>query len=593
MVDFTLFWDIGLIIVAATCLAYVARIFKQPLVLAYMAAGILLGPIGFGLIEERGVIEILSEFGIAFLLFIVGLELDLRRLKDIGMVSTVTAIVKSVFLFFLAFNVAGFFGFPTIEAIYLGLVVSFSSTMVVIKLLSDKGELDTLHGRMVLGILLTEDVIAILVLSILSVPGVMNLETALVSLLEGVGLFSIAILLSRFILPPVFKFVAKSQELLFLTALSICFLFSWLAYISGFSVAIGAFIAGVAVATFPYNLEIISRIHSLRDFFATLFFVSLGMEIMVTNVSTLLMPLLVLTLLILAVKPLLMIYTISTFGYSSRPAFLTSISLAQISEFSMIIALTGLRLGHISPEVFSMTALLALITITVTSYFIKFDNQLYVKLNQFLILFEKFGRRKAKVFESNSYPSNEHIIVIGAHRMGYNVIKTLLELDERFLVVDFNPEIIKSLLDQGIHAVYGDVGDVEILKRIRLDRADVIISTVANEEDSMLLIEETKKLNPHALVFVTVETLDQALQLYDMGADYVFFPRMLSGEKASELLKKSMRNTRDVILLKGDHIKSLEFIKEEELLDRYEPSFLKSLEHKFDGRHKGRSVKDL
>ncbi|MFH1835290.1 MAG: cation:proton antiporter [Methanobacteriota archaeon] len=593
MVDFTLFWDIGLIIVAATCLAYVARIFKQPLVLAYMAAGILLGPIGFGLIEERGVIEILSEFGIAFLLFIVGLELDLRRLKDIGMVSTVTAIVKSVFLFFLAFNVAGFFGFPTVEAIYLGLVVSFSSTMVVIKLLSDKGELDTLHGRMVLGILLTEDVIAILVLSILSVPGVMNLETALVSLLEGVGLFSIAILLSRFILPPVFKFVAKSQELLFLTALSICFLFSWLAYISGFSVAIGAFIAGVAVATFPYNLEIISRIHSLRDFFATLFFVSLGMEIMVTNVSAFLMPLLVLTFLILVVKPLLMIYNISTFGYSSRPAFLTSISLAQISEFSMIIALTGLRLGHISPEVFSMTAILALITITVTSYLIKFDNQLYVMLNQFLILFEKFGRRKAKVFESNSCPSNEHIIVIGAHRMGYNVIKTLLELGERFLVVDFNPEIIKSLLDQGIHAVYGDVGDVEILKRIRLDRADVVISTVANEEDSMLLIEETKKLNPHALVFVTVETLDQALQLYDLGADYVFFPRMLSGEKASELLKKSMRNPRDVILLKGDHIKSLEFIKEEELLDRYEPSFLKSLEKKFDGRHKGRSVKGL
>jgi Kef-type K+ transport system membrane component KefB/Trk K+ transport system NAD-binding subunit len=593
MADFALFWDIGLIIVTATFLAYLARILRQPLVLAYMLAGILLGPLGLSLIKEQNVITILSEFGIAFLLFIVGLELDLRRLRDLGIVTTVTTIVKSVILFFLAFNVSLLFGFSSVEAIYLGLVLSFSSTMVVIKLLSDKGELDTLHGRMILGILLTEDVLAILILSVLSTPGYVSLNMALMSLLKGVGLFSTAILLSRYILPTVFGFVARSQELLFLTALSLCFLFAKLADVAGFSVAIGAFIAGVAVATFPYNLEIISRIHSLRDFFATLFFVSLGMEISVGNISALIYPLAAMLILLLVVKTLVIMLCVSLFGYSSRSSFLTAISLTQVSEFSLIIALTGMHLKHISADVFSLTALLALVSITLTSYFIKFDNNLYSLLNRSLIFFERLSKRKEKKLEDMPKKSSEHIIVCGAHRMGYRIIKTLIEMKEHFLVVDFNPEVIKSLLDEGVHCVYGDIGDMEILRRVNLAKADMIISTIPAEEDSMLLIEETKKVNPRALVFVTADTLDQALELYDLGADYVFLPRMLSGDKASELITRYTRKGDRIMELKRSHIESLEYIKDEELLDKYEPSFLKSLEKKFNGHSKRKSLRTL
>ncbi|MFH1789338.1 MAG: cation:proton antiporter [Candidatus Altiarchaeota archaeon] len=586
MADFALFWDIGLIIVVATFLAYVARIFRQPLILAYMFTGILLGPVGFGLITEEADIKILSELGIAFLLFIVGLELDLRRLKDIGLAASVTAIVKSVFLFFIAFNVAGFLGFSMVDAIYLGLVLSFSSTMIVIKLLSDKGELDTLHGRMILGILLTEDVFAILVLSVISTPGYVNFNMAMLSLMKGVGFFSIAIMLSRYILPTLFRFVAKSQELLFLTALSICFLFAKLSDVAGFSVAIGAFIAGIAVATFPYNLEIISRVHSLRDFFATLFFVSLGMEIWVENIGSLIIPLIVLTFIILVIKPVIMILSLSLFGYSSRSSFLTSISLTQISEFSLIIALTGMRLGHVSVDVFSLTALLALVSITLTSYAIKFDSKMYSILNPYLVVFDRVSKNKARKLEELPKKASDHIIVVGAHRMGYNIIKTLRDLNEKFLVVDFNPEVITSLIDEGVHCTYGDIGDMEILKRINLSSAEMVISTVPNEEDSLLLIEETKKLSHKALVFVTADTLDQALELYDFGADYVFMPRMLSGEKASELIREHARKPEKIGELKQGHIQVLQYIKEEELLDRYEPSFLKSLGRKFNGHHR-------
>jgi len=589
MAEFALFWDIGLIIVTATFLAYIARILRQPLVVSYMLTGILLGPLGLSLIKEREVITILSEFGIAFLLFIVGLELDLRRLRDLGVVTTVTTLVKSVILFFLTFNVSLLIGFSHVEAIYLGLVLSFSSTMIVIKLLSDKGELDTLHGRIVLGILLTEDVLAILVLSVISTPGYMSLNMALMSLLKGVGLFSIAIVLSRYILPTIFKFVAKSQELLFLTALSLCFLFAKLADVSGFSVAIGAFIAGVAVATFPYNLEIISRIHSLRDFFATLFFVSLGMEIWVVNVGTLLYPLLAFVFLVLVVKPIIVMLNVSLFGYSSRSSFLTAVSLTQISEFSLIIALTGMQLKHISVDVFSLTALLALVSITFTSYFIKFDNNLYYRLNRYLAHLDRISQKRGKKLEDMPPKSTEHIIVFGAHRMGYKIVKTLMELKERFLVVDFNPEIITSLIEEGVHSIYGDIGDMEILKRVNLQGADMVISTIPNEEDSMLLIEEAKKVNPKAIVFVTADRLDQALELYDLGADYVFLPRMLSGEKASELISRHLRKAEKLEELKRSHIASLEFIKDEELLEKYEPSFLKSLERKFNGHYRRRS----
>lgn len=589
----SLFWDIGLIIVFATFLAYVARILRQPLILAYMAAGVIIGPFGLGLIREREVITILSEFGIAFLLFIVGLELDLRRLRDIGLVSTTTALVSTAILFFLGFNAALALGFVKIEAAYLGLMIAFSSTMVVIKLLSDKNELDTLHGRIILGILLTQDVVAILALSIISTPGQVSFNEGLMALFKGAGLFSVAIILSKYILPPVFKFVAKSQELLFLTALSLCFVFSYFSYLAGFSVAIGAFIAGVSVATFPYNIEIISRIHSLRDFFATLFFVSLGMELWFESITPLVYPLLVFSFLLIIIKPLIMMMNISFFGYGSRSSFLTSISLAQISEFSLIIALTGVSVGHISHVVFSLAALMALVSLTLTSYLIKFENAMYSALNRFLLLFERLSRNKSRKLEDIPKKTSDHIIVVGGHRMGYNIVKTLTQLKEQFLVVDYNPEVIKALMGEGVHCIYGDIGDMEILNRINLSGADMIISTIPDDEDSMLLIEETKKVNPRAVVFVTANTLDEALNLYDLGADYVILPRMLSGRKVSELIHGHARRKRAVEHLKREHIHELEFIKEEELLDRYEPSFLKSLERKFNGHHKRRSLRNI
>jgi len=578
----SLLWNIALVLLAATVLAYISGVLKQPLILGYVLAGIIIGPLGLGLITEEADIKTMSELGIAFLLFIVGLEIDLRRIRDIGFSAAVASLTKSILVGGMGFLIAMGLGFPRVESLYIGLVVAFSSTMVVIKLLSDKNKLDTLHGRIILGMLLMEDVLAILVLSLLSTPGEISTASITLSIIKGLGLFSIAIVVSRFVLPTVFKHIADSHELLFLTAISILFVFAKVSEIAGFPIAIGAFIAGIAVAIFPYNIEIVGRVRSLRDFFATIFFVSLGMEIWVGDFRSIILPALLLLPLVLVVKPFIIMSLSSISGYGRRPSFLTAIGLTQISEFSLIIALQGLALGHIGPAVFSLTAVIAVVTITLTSYLIQFDNQIYKQMAPYLGGFERLSVKERLILEDLPRKSKEHVIVCGAHRLGYDIIKTLMELKKGFLAVDFNPEIIKSLIEERIPCIYGDVGDMEVLDRIDLDDASMVISTVSNQEDNLLIVEESKRRNPKASVIVDANTIDQALELYNAGADYVILPRMLSGEMMSEFLIDYEKHHERMEEMKEAHIVELEDIKENEVLQKYEPWILKSLEKKFE-----------
>ncbi|MBD3260478.1 MAG: sodium:proton exchanger, partial [Candidatus Altiarchaeales archaeon] len=371
MIDAALLWDMGLMIVAATLGAHLARIFRQPLIVGYVLAGVIIGPSILGLITNHDVIRTFSELGIAFLLFIVGLELDLKKLASVGRASTIIALVNSTVMFCAGYAAAHMLGFTALEPVYMGLVLAISSTMVVIKILSDKNELETLHGRIILGILLVQDIIAITALSILStIKTPHDLSTILFAdILNGVfvgaGLFSIALVISRFILPSLFRVISTSHELLFITALSVFFLFTGLSQAIGFSLAVGAFVAGIAIATFPYNLEIEWKMKSLRDFFSTIFFVSLGMEIFELNAHAILISI-PFIILILTLKPLTFIPLTSLLGYGRRVSFLTGASLTQISEFSLIIAMTGLSLGHIDNFFFSITAFIALMTFTFT-----------------------------------------------------------------------------------------------------------------------------------------------------------------------------------------------------------------------------------
>src|SRR3989339_616412 len=372
-----LFLDISAIVVVATLLGLLARWLKQPLILGYVLAGIILGPSLFGFISEPQVIGVLSSFGIAFLLFLVGLELDLSKLKVIGRPSLLLGFGQVLFTAVVGFGIIRFFGFDSLPAIYIAIALTFSSTIIVVKLLSERQALESLYGRLAIGMLLMQDFIAIFALIILSgfaggqVPTTAELAFIL---LKGAGLIMLALLSGRFILPHLFMKLARSSELLLLSSIAWCFGFALVAVVGGFSLEIGAFLAGLALARLPYHLEIVGRVRSLRDFFITIFFVLLGSQLLFANLTAMAWPFIILSLFVLVGNPLIVMVIMGLMGYTKRTGFLVGLTVAQISEFSLILMHLGYRLGHVNTSEVALVTLIGITTITLSSYLITYGD---------------------------------------------------------------------------------------------------------------------------------------------------------------------------------------------------------------------------
>ncbi len=528
----SIFFDIVIIIIFAALLANIVRFFKQPLILGYVIAGLLIGPSFFSFIKNPEYLSTFSEIGIAFLLFIVGMELDFKRLKEVSNVVIITGILQSLLTMIVGFFVASLW-FDITQSIYFGLIVSFSSTMVVIKLISDKGQLDTLHGRIVLGILLIQDIIAVIVLPLLPTLNKFSYSLLSIALLKGIGLIVFAFLMSKYVFYSVLKATAKMPELLFVTALAICFIFASFAAILGFSIAIGAFIAGVALASFPYNLEIIGRIKSLKDFFIIIFFVTLGSQLSLSDFNFNILLIIALLATVLLLKPIIIFVILKFFRYGNNTSFFSGAYLAQVSEFSLIIATLGQSLGHITKETFTLVILISVFTITLTSYFINYDKELYRLFSNFLIPFERYSSKELRKLPKEI---SAHTILMGAHRMGLNIIKTLKQKNENFIVVDFNPEVIRKLIKMNVNCIYGDISNIDVLMHLNLKKAKMVISTVPNTMDNMFLIEMIRKEHKNCIVIVRSSSAFEALNLYKKGADFVVLPELLAGQKISDYL---------------------------------------------------------
>ncbi|MDP3639799.1 MAG: cation:proton antiporter, partial [Nanoarchaeota archaeon] len=455
------FLQLGIVVVVAAVIALILRWLHQPQILAYVAAGILLTPV-LGIITDTSIIESMSIIGIAFLLFLVGLEMDLKVLKTVALVTTFGGLIQILLLVTLGYVLAIVLGFLHVEAVYIGLFLAFSSTMVVLKLLSDKRELQTLHGRIIVGILLVEDVVAILALSFLSSLQDFSPSLFRLAFLKFLVLFAVAFICSKFLFPRVFRFAAKHQELLLVSALAVCFLFSLAFYSLGFSIIIGAFLAGITLGNLEYNVEIAAKMRSLRDFFALLFFVALGMGISFGAFRELLIPLAVLLFAVVILKPLIIMLICSLFKYTKKPAFLAATALGQMGEFSLILASQALLLGHVSQGVFSLIVLVTLLSITLSSYTIEWGNSLYKLLQKPLKIFDIFTTEGLEYLPTKSPPS---IALCGYNRIGYSILQSLKDVKKKVLIVDYNPEVIAKVAKEGYHCLYGDVTDEEILER--------------------------------------------------------------------------------------------------------------------------------
>ena len=547
-------FEIGIIIILATALGFLVKIFKQPLIPAYIITGILIGPIVFGIVKNQELIASLSEIGVAFLIFTAGLEIKLSKLKEVGKTILIAGIVQIIALFFIGFFVSVFMGISKYASVYAGFVVAFSSTMIVVKLLYDKREINSLHGRIIIGILLLQDIIAIVALAILSSD--LSLVNILIMLAKAF-LFAVAAFFMIKLMNPVFKLSAKNHEMLLLVSISFLFLFILGSFFAGLSLIIGAFFAGVVLANSDYKTEIQGKISSLREFFSVMFFVALGMQLRLISKQFLLL-FFILFILVMVIKPIITMFSVRVLGYKKRTSFLTGNALAQTSEFSLIIVTLGFGLGYVSDGLFSTLVLLTIATMSLTTYMIGYEKKISKFIDWPLNILNKIHTKKEEL-EYFGYDGKE-VIIFGCHRMGSLFLKEFENDKKEVFVVDYNPEIIQSLIKKKIPCIYGDYATEEIFEKLDIRKAEFVISTIPDFEENLLLIKKIRRRGSKAVIFVVGDRISEAMDLYKAGADYVIMPQVLGGQKAFEVMKKIKSNKSEIKEMKKAHIKYLDSI---------------------------------
>jgi len=537
----SIFSEVGAIIVVAAFCALLARLFKQPPLLGYIVAGIALGPLGFGLVHQSETLDAMRQIGIALLLFLVGLELDWSKARQQLHTASITALIQALGSFLAGIFLTAALGLPLLTGVYVGIILAFSSTVIVIKFLSESRDLNSLHGRLSVGILLVQDLIAIAALVLLNgITGNSSIgvtDQLILLVVKVAALLSLVWILSQYILPPLFARIARSTELLFMSSLAWCFCFAILMKQFDFPLESGAFLAGLTLASLPYGLDIVNRLRSLRDFFVVIFFVSLGISLQVPGGSYILLTTLFLLFTVLA-KPIITFFCLTSHGYRSRTAFLTGLTQSQLSEFSLIIITIGISRGSISGELASALTFTAIISILISTVLLGARNSLFHWLKDLLHLAERKHRHNESFTAEMEERLDNHIIIFGYHRMGYHILKKLHQLGHHVVVVDFNPDIIQKLRDQNIDCVYGDVEDEDIFEAIHLERASMVVSTIPHHEETTYLIQEVKKRKGNAKLIVTAHDIDNALHYYQVGADYVILPHLLGGEHVADLISR-------------------------------------------------------
>jgi Kef-type K+ transport system membrane component KefB len=556
----SLFFEIGTLVAIATAGAFIARFFRQPLIPSYILVGILLGPVFIGftsignIFSSTSLISALSEIGIAFLLFMVGLEIDLRKLRDVERVSVVGGVFGVLAMMAITAAVTLLMGYGMLESVYLGLVIAFSSTMVVVKILSDRKELDTLHGRIILGILLVQDLVAVIALVVLDSIDSMDWLRLFTVIAAGIALCYGAFLASKHVFSKLYRFTGDSHELFFLLSVGVCFAFC-MAFVSfGYSIAVGAFVAGISLGSLPYSYEIISRVKPLRDFFAIMFFVSLGLQLPLDGLGGMFIPVIVFLLLVVVIKPVIITALTGLLKYKRRTSFMTGFSMAQVSEFSLIIMGQGLLLGHVSAGLFGVTIIVTILTIAASSYLIKYEYPIYGLLSKDLAHFERDETKEESLSYKPKEPSD--ILLIGFDRTGYTIFQTLRK-QKRFLVVDYNPEALKRLIHEKVPCMYGDAGNAELLDKIDFANIPTLISTIPDLPESVLILKRAKDKNPRIIAFMTAYHVDDALTLYEKGADYVILPHFLGGHHASILVIEASKNLAALVDERLRHMEEL------------------------------------
>jgi Kef-type K+ transport system membrane component KefB len=526
--------DIGFIVVAAMLFVALGRVARIPSIVSYILAGLVLGPM-LGLVGANEPLEVVSEAGIALLLFLVGLEISFDKVRDVGRVAVYAGLGQVVFTAVGGFGLAFLLGFPWVEGLFIAIALTFSSTVVVVKLLDEKNEIDSLYGRIAVGIFLVQDVVVIIFLTALAgligVSSVSPADVAVGIALAFAGmaaLLATTILASRFVLPRVLGWMT-SHEALFIASLCWCFLLVLGAEALRLSLEIGAFMAGVGLAQLPYATVLRRRVHPLVNFFIAIFFVSLGIQMRLGAAGEHAVAIAVFSLFVLIGNPLIFIWIITRSGFGERTAFLAGVTVAQISEFSFIFAALGLSAGLIDEATLSLIGVVGLITIGASAYMIIYNHGLYEWCR---------GRGLLRLFRAPPEPDpkpeqrlRDHVIVVGMNPLGRRIVQELHARGEHTLAVDTDPGKLQEIPGR---TLLGNVNYLSVLEEAGLSRAKLLVSALQIEDSNRLLAFRCAERGVRS----SIHAFDQSLvpELTQLGASHVMESRSVGLERVLDAL---------------------------------------------------------
>jgi Kef-type K+ transport system membrane component KefB/Trk K+ transport system NAD-binding subunit len=554
------FTGLSLVIITATVVALVMRFLKQPIMIGHIITGIIVGPAVFHVIKSPDTFKTFSDIGIALLLFIIGLGLNPKVIKQLGKVVTVAGLSEISATAIIGWAGGRLMGLSGTESLFLGIALSFSSTIVVLKLLADKKEQGRLYGKIAIGLTLVEDIVATLAILLLTAKGANHgwsvgaiLFLAAKGIIAGYGLYW----LSSRILPKMHSLIADNSEFLFLFAIAWGFGGAVLFDKIGLAREVGALFAGVCLSTLPYAQEIASRLRPLRDFFVVLFFVTLGANLHLNAITSMLPVILVGTLVVAVIKPFVGYGAVSLVGYTKRTSFKSGAMLGQAGEFSIIFMVLGTQQHLVGNKLLSALTMIVLLSIVVSTYLITYLDKIYKYLENHNFLLE---RRKLR--PEHESRRGYDLVLFGYGKGGHEFLRVFQSLKKPYVVVDYDPEMIDAMEYKKINCLYGDANDIELLEEAGVDGAKLIVSMLTDQTTSEFLLRYVDKHNPDAVVICTGDTPKEAAAFYKLGASYVMLPHYIGSEKISNFVRRAGLSKREFDKFRAKHIEHMETHKD-------------------------------
>ena len=554
----SVFNEVAALLVLAVAVGSIGLLLRQPLIVSLIIVGIIAGPAALGIARSNEPIELFAELGVAILLFLVGIRLDVSLIKSLGPVAVATGLGQVLFTSVFGFLICLALGFDAVTSLYIAVALTFSSTIIIVKLLSDKREIDSLHGQIALGFLIVQDIVVVLAMIVLSAVGIgaregANAQDILTVFGSGVIMVGLVLVFVRYLAEPVAERLARVPELLLSFAIALAASFAALGDTLGFGKELGGLLAGVALASTSFRDAIAARLAPLRDFLLLFFFVSLGATLEFGHVHRGVWDASVLSLFVLVGNPLIVIAIMLALGYHVRTGFLAGLTVAQISEFSLVFMAMGVTIGHVSTDALGLVTLVGLITIAASTYMITYSHQLYAFCEPILSTLDRPAKREAAL-EGVDAVRGYDFIVFGLGRYGGTMTRLLAGSGARVLGVDFNPFAVKRSRRQGLEAVYGDASNPEFVGTLPLAKARWVVSSVPEQTTGMdnadaraTLIRTLREAGFTGEIAVTSHQDADAERLLNTGADVILRPFRDAAERAVEVLLFPKRPEPDLV----------------------------------------------